>query len=302
MSRLTTREMLTAHRLEFPFWVNTLCQALWGASFAVAATSGLLALPALLAVAANLVVITGGLLLNTVVDLPNDSRHAERERLTGAARRLGRRTGFVIAISELGSGIAISVGISVWTGRWLVAAAAGTAVALHVLYNIEPFRFKRRGYLGAATFGTAVIAMPFLVAYASVRSDIEVSAGLVFVGLTALTVGRVAWWSVPDLAADAASGLATPSVRHGAMSTLRFAGLTTLAGIGMLGSGLAWSFGILAALIGTAAYVVSFATAAGEIMRARAGVAVSSRRLQQRAMPAVMVGDVILVAVPLVMA
>lgn len=302
MSRLTTREVLTAHRLEFPFWVNTLCQALWGACFAVTSVGGLLAPSVLLAVAANLVIITGGLLLNTVVDLPNDSRHAERAELAGAARRLGRRGGFQLATLEFGFGVAAGVGISVWTGRWLVASAAVAAVALHVLYNVEPFRFKRRGFLGALTFGGAVIAMPCLVTFGSVRSDLAVSTALVFGGLTALTVGRVAWWSVPDLAADAASGLATPSVRHGAMATLRFAGLTTLLGIGLLGSGLAWGFGIVAALIGSAAYVVSFARAAFEILRARPGFAVSSRRLQKQAMPAVMVGDVILVAVPLILA
>src|SRR5439155_24810650 len=67
------RDIVRIHRLEFPFPVNYACQAVWGACFAVAAPSGLLAGPVLLTLLASLILLVAQNPLNAAGDLVADS-------------------------------------------------------------------------------------------------------------------------------------------------------------------------------------------------------------------------------------
>ncbi|WP_052583874.1 UbiA family prenyltransferase, partial [Saccharomonospora iraqiensis] len=214
-ARPSVRDLITVHRLEFPFGINTACQAVWGACFTVAGPGGLLAPAVVAAVVATLAVLLGGLVLNTAVDLDSDRRHAERGGLAGAARRLGRTAGLRLACAEFALGLVLASAVSVWTGRWLVAGAVAAAVVTQVLYNVDPVRLKARGQAGPVVFSSGVIALPFLATYAAVDGVPPVELWPVFGGLTVLAVGRVVWWSVPDVDADAAAGLRTTGVRRG---------------------------------------------------------------------------------------
>lgn len=299
MSRLTAHDVVTVHRLEFPFWINTACQAVWGACFAVASVRGLFELPVLLAVAANFLILMAGLLLNTAVDIPSDTRHAERGHLADSALRLGRNRGVRLAVAELVAGLFLASVISLGTGRWLVVLAAVAAALLHLLYNVEPVHLKRRGFPGAVAFAAAAIGLPCVLSYTAVRSDFDTPVSLIFAGLTVLAIGRVAWWSVPDLEADDAAGLATPAVRYGAVSTLAASCVIMLAGLVLLAWGFRSGYGAVAAVFGTAAHLAFLTAALVLLRRVLAGVRPRSRKLQKQAMPLVMVGDLIVVAIPL---
>ncbi|WP_298183293.1 UbiA family prenyltransferase [Saccharomonospora sp.] len=299
MSRLTVRELVAVHRLEFPFWVNTVCQALWGACFAVATPADLAAWPVLLAIVANVVLMEAGLVLNTVADLDSDARHPERGRLTGAAQRLGRRGGLRLATAEFVLGGSLAIAVSLWTGHWLVAAAAVGTVVAHVLYNVEPMRWKSRGLPGAAVFACGVIALPFVTSYAAVRADLPPEVVLTSAGLTLLAAGRVVWWSVPDRDADAAAGQRTTSVRHGAVRALLLTCLLLCTGLAALVWGLWWYGGAVAALVGAGGHVVFTGTVVALLRRVPAKRSVSSIRLRRTVMPVVLVADVALVGVGL---
>ncbi|ACU95894.1 UbiA prenyltransferase family protein [Saccharomonospora viridis] len=299
MPRLTARELAAVHRLEFPFWVNTVCQALWGACFAVAAPTELVAWPVLLAVVANIVLMEAGLVLNAVADLDSDARHPERGRLANAVLKLGGRDGLRLVTAEFVLGGSLAVAVSVWTGHWLVALAAAGTVAAHVLYNVEPMRWKSRGLPGAAVFACGVIALPFVTAHAAVRADLPPEAVLTFGGLTLLATGRVVWWSVPDREADAAAGQRTTSVRHGAVRALALACLLLCAGVFALSWGLWWYGGPVAALVGAGGHVVFTGTVVALLRRVRVRRPTSSTRLRTTVMPVVLAADVLLVGVGL---
>ncbi|OQO89882.1 4-hydroxybenzoate polyprenyltransferase [Saccharomonospora piscinae] len=302
MPGLTARDLAAVHRLEFPFWLNTLCQALFGACFAVTAPAGMLAVGPVLVVVANVVLMEAGLVLNSVADLDSDARHAERGTLASATRRLGRRAGLRLATAEFALGFALAVAASVHTGHWLCAVAAAGTVAAHVLYNVEPVRLKTRGLPGAAVFAAGVVALPCLTAHAAVSPTVGTAPALVYAGLTLLAAGRVVWWSVPDRAADAAAGQRTTSVRHGAVRALGLALPVLVAGLTCLTWGLWWyggPAGPVVALVGAGGHLVFVATVVLLARRLAAGERARSTVLRRSVMPVVLAADVAIVAVAL---
>src|SRR5947208_1965519 len=63
------RALVRIHRLEYPFVVNYLCYAGWGACYAVAGPAGLLTGPVLLAAAANFILLVAQNPLNAALDM-----------------------------------------------------------------------------------------------------------------------------------------------------------------------------------------------------------------------------------------
>ncbi|MEY7973054.1 UbiA family prenyltransferase [Saccharomonospora xinjiangensis] len=299
MPRLTAREFAAVHRLEFPFWLNTLCQALWGVCFAASAPQDVLSWPSMAAVAAAVLLMEATLVLNTVADLDSDARHPERSRLSSAAQRLGRRDGLRLVAGEAAAGLALALAVTVHTGHvGAVVCAAGILLA-GVLYNVAPARLKSRGLAGAVVFACGAVALPSLLTGAALRPLPSAATALVLTGLTMLAAGRVVWWSVPDRDADAAAGQRTTSVRRGAVGALRAACLLSFAGLAALVWGL-WSFaGAGAAAVGAAGHAVFTGSVLVLMRRISAGEAVSSTRLRTTVMPVVLAADVALVGVAL---
>lgn len=289
------RDIVVIHRLEFPFPVSYLAQASWGACLAVTSAGQLLDAPALLAIVANLLLVTAGLALNTAVDVRTDSRHQDKHYLASAVTRFGRDRALRWATTEMAGALALAILVTSWTGHWLVAGSAIVIVVLHLLYNVEPVRVKRRGFLGVAVFGLSVVTMPCLLSYGAIRSTVDGSVWLIAVGLGVMAAGRTVWWSVPDRAADIATGMATPTVRHGAVRALASACLIMAAGMVLLGWGLWWRYGPAWALAGVAMYGAFLGIALTRLRREMP----SAVLLRKRAMPLVMVGDVLVVLIAL---
>ncbi|MFF5986898.1 UbiA prenyltransferase family protein [Prauserella flavalba] len=299
MSELTARDVVAVHRLEFPFWVNDVCQSSWGACFAVTAASQLFQAPVLLAIAANFLLIAGGLALNSTADISTDERHPERGSLAHAARRLGKVRGTRWVSFEFAVALALCAVVSVWTGRWIPTAMAVAMIGLQVAYNVEPLRWKRRGFLGVIAFCTAVVGLPCVLSYGAVGAEMSAPVALVFAGLTVLAIGRMTWWSVPDIGADAATGMATPGVRYGAVRALAFACAIMAAGAILLAWGMFLGYGAAASMLAAAAHVVFLVAALGLLRRVHRGLTASSVRMRKRSMPLVMVGDLVVAALPL---
>lgn len=289
------RDLVVIHRLEFPFPVSYLAQASWGACLAVTSAGQLLDAVALLAILANLVLITAGLALNNAVDVRTDARHQDKHYLASAVTRFGRDRAFRWVAGETALGLALATVVSVRTGHWLVAGSAVVIVVLHLLYNVEPVRLKRRGFAGAVVFGLSVVTVPCLLSYGAFRPTVDASVWLVAVGLGVMAAGRTVWWSVPDRAADIATGMATPTVRHGAVRALASACLIMAAGLVLLGWGLWWRYGPGWALAGMAMYGAFLGTALTQFRRD----VPNAVRMRKRLLPLVMVGDVLLVPIAL---
>lgn len=303
MSRLAwparCRDVAVIHRLEFPFSLNYLCYASWGACFAVAGGTRPSDVVTATAAVANLLLIVAPLALNTAVDVGTDEHHDERAHLAAAARRLG--TGRVIrwAAAEMVVALLLAGVVAAWSMRPAVVAVAAGIVVLQVLYNVEPMRLKRRGLVGVAAFCASVAVLPFLLSYWAVRPGLAVWVTPVLSGLACLAVGRMMVWSIPDLAADARTRMRTPSVRFGRSGTLVRSVLVTVAGVGLTGWGLWWRYGPWWAL----PPVVLQAAFLGVLLpwwHAGRGQRWSSVLIRRRAMAPVLVGTLVLTVIPLV--
>ncbi len=278
------------HRLGHGLWLSYLCYASWGAAFAGAALPG----PALPAIGANLLLTTAGMAVNTVADTGTDARHRHKFRQAGVARAVGRARIRRWATAEAVAGLALALAAAVWSGRWPVAMAGVLILGLHLLYNLEPVRLKRRGFLGPAAFGCATMALPVVLSFAAAGARFDPAMGLVVFGLGVLGTGRTALFSVTDRAADAATGFRTPAVRYGTGRALALSCALSGAGVALLGIGLWWWHGALLALagmLGTGAFL------GGTLALLRDPTAV--RRMIRYALTPAVLGNLLLLAAAL---
>jgi 4-hydroxybenzoate polyprenyltransferase len=202
----------------------------------------------------------------------------------------------VLAGTEALAGLACATVLAVLTGRWVVPVLAVAAVALHVLYNVEPLRLKRRGFAGSAVFGLGLVGMPFLLANFAVAPAVAAPVWPVFAGVTVLAIGRTAWWSVPDRAVDTATGVGTPAVRHGARRALWLACLIMLGGLLLVAMGLCGSLGAAWVVPGVAAHTAFLAVTVALLSRNR----LPGGALRRHGTALVVTGEVGLAVLPLV--
>ena len=294
------RALARIHRLEYPLPIHYVCYALWGACYGVGSPRGLLDAPVLLAVVANLPLPVAMNVLNGVIDVRADARTPNKQAAAAAMLRVGVRPALWWAGLEMAASLVLGAVVSAWTGHWLVGTALALTIALHVLYNVEPVHLKRRGIVNPVTLGVSFGFLPCLVSAAAARPDIPVSLWLVFAGLGVSVIGRAAWWMVPDRAGDAASGVITFAVRHGAHRTLLLSCLIGLAGPALLGAGLWLRYGTVLAIVGTAAGSV-FVIGQLTVLPGTSDQALpSSARLRRRNMTPMMAANVFLAVLPLV--
>ncbi|ROS37881.1 UbiA family prenyltransferase [Amycolatopsis thermoflava] len=286
------RDVVVVHRLRFPLPLSYLAYAWWGAAFAD--PRHLLSGPVLVTVAATLLALLAALALNTAADLRTDEQDRDKVDLAGAARRLGSRRIFGWAVAEAAGALALAAVVAVWLGRWAALLVIASALCAHLLYNLEPVRLKRRGFAGPAVFGAGFLAVPGLASYFAVRPALERSMVPVLAGLCVLAFGRTAWFSAPDHAADARSGVRTPGARYGPRRTLAVSCGVVAAGLTLLGAGLWWRYGpgwAVAGVLAEGAFLTG--------MIALIGPGGSLSRMRKLATPVVLAGDVTLVAIPL---
>lgn len=293
-------DLARIHRLEYPLPMHYLCYSVWGACYAVDRPAQMLTLPVLLAVAANLPLPVAMNVLNAVVDAPTDARTPDKRGSAAAIARLGPRTALWWAGTEMAFSLVVAVVVTVWSHHWIVIAAAAGAVVLHLLYNLEPVRLKRRGLANPVALGAGFGFLPCLVSYGAVRADVTYWAWLIFAGLGISVTGRAMWWMVPDRSGDAVSGMPTYAVRHGARRALVISWLIAIPGPAVLAVGLWPRYGPVWALVGAAAggvFVVGqFVGLRGTSDRALPSVT----RMRRRNMTPMMIANVFLAVLPLV--
>ncbi|GAB3476931.1 hypothetical protein GCM10027521_08730 [Amycolatopsis cihanbeyliensis] len=244
---MAPRDVIAVHRLDHGLWVSYLCYATWGAAFA---GTGLPNGPVLLAIGANLLLTLAGMAINTAADTGTDAKHRHKFRQAEVALTVGRARIRRWATAEAVAGLALALAAAVWSGRWPVAVAGVLILGLHLLYNLEPVRLKRRGFLGPAAFGCATMALPVVLSFSAAGPRLDPAMWLIVLGLAVLGTGRTALFSVTDRAADAATGFRTPAVRYGTRRALALSCGLSLAGVLLLGGGLWWRHGVLVALAG----------------------------------------------------
>jgi lycopene elongase/hydratase (dihydrobisanhydrobacterioruberin-forming) len=294
------RDVARIHRLEFPLPVNYVCYASLGACFAAGGVEPLVDLRVLTAIAANLLLIVAPQALNSAADVNTDERQPERDRLTSAVRRFGRDRAVRWTGAELAGAVLLAGFVSVWSGRPLILGAAVATVALQMFYNTEPVRLKRHGLTGVTAFCCATLVLPFLLSYWAVRPDVDPTALLVVGGLWLLAIGRMTVWSIPDLAADAATRMWTPSVRYGRAGALARGAALLAAGLVLTGWGLWWRHGPEWALPLTAMQSLFLGAAVGLLRHPGAAARVSKARVLRRMTPPVTIATVALSVTPLV--
>ncbi|QUQ63510.1 UbiA prenyltransferase family protein [Kutzneria sp. CA-103260] len=300
MSTVTTTGFWPAvrrvHRLEYPFPLAYACHGLWGAAYAVATPAGLLNLPVLLAVVAAIIPIIAQNPLNAGQDIRSDSAHPGKHSIAVAARRLGvRRT-----LWWSGTEFAVAILLAALAGSPLAVSAVTVCVLLHLAYNLEPIRLKRRGFANPLYFGLTFGFLPFLTSFAAARADLPGWAWLVGAGFGGLMAGRTLWWAVPDRDADAAGGDRTLVVWLGARRAWLTACLLTATGIAVLGWGVWLRLGPAWALVALAATGLFLVIKLRELGRVRDDRLPSERRMRLRTLTVVTLTDTLVTLVPLI--
>jgi 4-hydroxybenzoate polyprenyltransferase len=294
------RDVVRIHRLEYPFPVRYLCHAVVGACYAVSDVYQLFTGPVLLSVTANFLTFVGGTALNSAVDISTDTHTEGKCDIAHAVFRLGRHQVMSWAATEMTVTLAIATTVALWLDRALIAAGVALAVALWLLYNCEPVRFKRRGFANPLAIALIFGPLPSLVSYSAVRPDLTASAWLIFIGLGALITGRALWSTVPDQIGDQATGMTTPTVRYGAWRVMVIVCSVTVVGMGLLGWGLWWRYGPLWALAGAALYGPFLLSKLVLLHRLPNCALPHPTQLRRRNLSSVMVADILLALLPLV--
>jgi len=299
-NRPVWRDIVVIHRVQFPLPVNYVCYAVWGTLFATDDATRLLTAPAILAAVAGFLLIVAPLALNVAVDHATDSQHADKGYLAAAAGRFGRSRALDWAAAELLAGVLALLVIGVRWGRWQPLVWAALIVLAQLLYNVEPARLKRRGFAGSVAFGVASAGFPCLVGYTAISAGFGGAVWLIFGGVAVLSVARTVWWALPDHAADTASGIATPTVRHGLLRTHLAACGLLVAGLALLGCGLYRRYGPGWAALGLAAHVVFLGITVAQLPATARGNPPHATSMLRRAMPVATLGDVLITVVPVV--
>ena len=292
-------DVVRIHRLEYPFPINYLCHAVLGACYAASDVQQLFTAPVLLSISANLLSIVGGNPLNAAVDVSTDAHTEDKRDIAHAALRLGRNHAMSWSATEMTFALAVAIATALWLDRALIAAGVALTIALCLLYNLEPVRLKRRGLANPLTIGLTSGPLPSLVTYSAVRPDLTAPVWLIFIGLGALITGRALWWAVPDQIGDKATGMRTPTVRYGQFHTIVIACVVTVAGLGLLGWGLGWCYGLRWALLGVAVSGAFLLRMLALLHRLSDSTVSNSTQTRQRDFSSVMIADIFLVLLPL---
>ena len=293
-------DLARVHRLEYPLPVHYVCYSIWGACYAVDHATQLLTVPVVLAFLAGLPLPVAMNVLNAVVDAPTDAKQPDKRGSAEAIARLGSRTALSWAYGELAFSLVLSAVVAVWVRHWLVVAATAATIALHLLYNLEPIRLKRRGLANPLTLGAGFGFLPCLISYGAVEALPPWWAWLVFAGLGISVTGRAMWWMVPDRSGDAAAGMPTYAVRHGARRALLVSLLFALPGPVVLAAGLWPRYGPMWAVVGFAAACVFVIGQYVGLRRTSDRALPSVTRMRHRNMTPMMLANVFLGVLPLV--
>ncbi|MDQ3761599.1 MAG: UbiA family prenyltransferase [Actinomycetota bacterium] len=294
------RDVVRIHRLEYLFPVHYLCHAALGACYAASDVQQLFTAPVLLSILANLLSIVGGNPLNAAVDISTNAHTPGKREIAHAALRLGRNHAMGWTATEMTFALAVATAVSLWLDRVLIAVGVTLTITLCLLYNFEPARLKRRGLANPITIGLTTGLLPSLVSYSAVRPDLTVSMWLIFIGLGVLITGRALWWTVPDQIGDKVTGMTTPAVQYGAFQAIGIACVVTVTGLGLLGWGLWWCYGLLWALLGVAASGPFLLSKLALLRHLSTDTLPNPIQMRRRDLFLVVIADVLLVLLPLV--
>ncbi|GAA5159627.1 hypothetical protein GCM10023321_41050 [Pseudonocardia eucalypti] len=292
-------DLLRLHRLEYPFPVIYLCHVGWGACYAVASVAELPRPATLITMLANLLPFVAMNALNSALDIKADAATAGKRSVSQAAGRVGSRVTIGCALGEMALAVLLATGVAVRLDRPVVAVTVGLAVLIHLLYNLEPVRLKRRGLANPLSLGLTFAVLPCLSTFTAAAGVPSAQVWLIFAGIGLLLVGRTLWWSVPDLPADAAVGDRTPVVLYGVRRALIIACAATTAALLLLGAGIAWRYGLAPAVV----VVVTSGAFLAEKLRLLSGGNRArlphERQMRRHTLTLVMIADLVLCAVPL---
>jgi 4-hydroxybenzoate polyprenyltransferase len=297
--RVYWRDLLRVHRLEYPFPVNYLCHASWGAAFAVSRPRELLDLPVLAAIAAAVLPLVSQNLINAAYDVRADAVNPGKKHLGEATLRLGRSRVLRWFAVETVLALTLATAASVSAGRPWVLAAVATSVVLWLLYNLEPVRLKRRSFINPVSYALTFVLLPCVSSYSAVRPDFPWWVWTTWSGMGVLLIARTLWWSIPDRGADASVGDRTPVVAHGARRALAIACVMTAAGVGVTGWGLWQGYGPLWSLLYVVAATLFLVDKLGLLRRISDDDLPHEKRMRTHSLTVVMVSDVLLVLIPL---
>lgn len=210
------RSMITLHRIDH--WATYLPTLLWGVLVGATSLQELAGLHVIAALVSSTLVLTYGFALNSLCDVRSDLRSRVKSSSALAVRQLGVRvTKTAIAVEAIAA-LAISVvpGILSGSGYALPVVCIG-ALVVNTAYSAPPVRAKARSSLGPMVMSLKSGTFPGLFGLVATDSMTNIDAVVLLVAVTVSVASRGVWHAIPDIVPDAAAGVQTFSVVHGAV-------------------------------------------------------------------------------------
>lgn len=217
-SRITLgQSIIVLHRLDH--WPTYLPSLLWGALVGAASVSDLLTLEVAAALWSSALVLAYGFAVNALCDVRSDLRSRVKSSSAMAVRRLGTRTVRVVLVAEVVASLIISAvpTLTRGSGDYLPVVCLG-ALVVSTIYSVPPIRAKARSSMGFVVMALKSGTFPGLYGLAATHSQLEaIPLGVLLVAVSASVASRGLWHAIPDVHVDAAAGIRTFPVVHGAV-------------------------------------------------------------------------------------
>jgi len=173
--------------------------------------------------------------VNCLADYESDK--GRKAVLPQAVDAIGRRILWSAIVAESVLALAIAVLFSLRQASATPVALFALGWILTMAYSLEPFRFKRRGFLSPISLSLVLYGLPVALGYAALTSSARPSVLVLLFGVGLQMFGVITMNSFGDMPEDRQAQIATPFVRHGP----RFAAAVALLSYAVGASLAAWS-------------------------------------------------------------
>lgn len=204
------------HRLDH--WPTYVPSLIWGVLAGAGTLTDVVAVEVIFALAASALVLAYGFALNALCDVRSDIRSRSKSNSVAAIQRIGVGRLRAALVSESVIALALSATPYAMTrsGAYLPLVCVGAFIA-NTVYSAPPVRAKGRSSFGFVAMAIKSGTFPGLFGLAATHALVNPARITLLVAISCCVASRGLWHAIPDTRSDAAAGIKTFSVTHGAI-------------------------------------------------------------------------------------
>lgn len=213
-------------------------------------TSTILVISILLYISSNMV----NMYADYSVDLHNPVKRFNAQCVV----YLGPKTVLCFALTEMGVALLMAVFVSVYQHSAVFVVLALLWAGTALLYDLEPFHFKKRGHWGTSIQAIQFAFLPGMLGVTLLYgTHIPLSVWLVVCGVVGATYSLVIWTNIRDIPADTVSSIRTTAAHYGPVGAMRITCMLLTTATCVLFLGFCLLFGWLWAFVGAGGYLLT---------------------------------------------